>query len=238
VIDETIKKILYSFEEIDFKQRNSNYYLKKVSSKFLPKGGYALDFGCGDGEYKNIIEGYGLKYCGLEIHSNKNYSDIDSNNVIYYDGVNFPFKEYSFDLIFANQVFEHLHNPSYTLSQLYKILKSGGHLVGSTSQIEPYHGSILNYTLPGLYLLLKSSGFNVIQMSPGVDGLSLIFRRIFNYLFGRRFKLFEHIIFKNKESPINHLLTYYGKFKRLSPERIAYLKFILSGYIVFWARKP
>ena len=45
---------------------------------------------------------------------------------------NFPFKNESYDLIFAGEIIEHLINPDQFLSEINRILKPGGLFIGST----------------------------------------------------------------------------------------------------------
>lgn len=55
-IDEKIKEVLKSLKNIDFKQRDSNSFLVKVTHAFIPKGGFSLDFGSGNCNFKVNIQ--------------------------------------------------------------------------------------------------------------------------------------------------------------------------------------
>jgi hypothetical protein len=60
-----------------------------------------------------------------------------------------------------------------------RVLRSGGIFAGSTSHLEPCHGySIANFTPYGLKRLLERSGFEVELLLPGIDGPTLIVRRL------------------------------------------------------------
>ena len=76
-----------------------------------------------------------------------------------FDGLNLPFEEASFDVVYCAQVLEHARHPESLLIDVARVLKPGGALAGSTSQLEPFHSrSTFNFTPHGLSLLLESAG--------------------------------------------------------------------------------
>ena len=59
------------------------------------------------------------------------------------------------------------------------MLAPAGLFAGSTSQLEPFHSlSMWNYTPVGFCALLSESGLDVVELRPGIDGLTLIARRL------------------------------------------------------------
>ena len=57
------------------------------------------------------------------------------------------------------------------------MLRTGGVLVGSTSQLEPYHSmSYWNITPFGFVALARGAGMQVRELRPGIDGITLTLR--------------------------------------------------------------
>ncbi len=88
-----------------------------------------LDLGCGNGRFSELFNQ--KQYVGIDISENlvevarKKYPD---KKFIVYDGLNLPFSENSFDLVFSIAVFHHLPKPirEKLFIQVKKILKPGG----------------------------------------------------------------------------------------------------------------
>lgn len=204
----------------------------------LPEGQKinVLDLGCGDGSsYERFAKlGPKISWLGLDIEDSPEVRTRVRKDIPFatYDGVNIPAPVSSFDLVFSHQVLEHVVQPGPLLNDVHRVLKDGGILVGSTSQLEPYHSrSIWNFTPYGLVVLLREAGFDEIQLMPGTDGLTLFVRRLlgmFKVGFGGRF-FFEH------ESPLNLLIELVGKL--MSLKRRSFIKLVLSGHFVFIAKK-
>jgi len=99
--------------------------------KFLKyaKGSRYLDFGCGNGVAlrQNLAVRPDLNYFCIDV---ENFSKELPHNVAFlvYDGLNVPYRNSSFDIIVANHVLEHIHNPDMILLELKRIMKDGGHL--------------------------------------------------------------------------------------------------------------
>ena len=114
-----------------------------------------------------------------------------------YDGVNLPYPDNFFDFIYSNQVFEHVRYPDLLLKSVCRVLKPGGYFAGSVSYLEPYHSfSLFNFTPYGLITVVKDAGLHLVELRPGADTFSLLFRQLLNapkFLswFFDRFSLFD-----------------------------------------------
>lgn len=194
-----------------------------------------LDLGCGEGdsikffgEISNEIEWFGLD---IEDSPEVQRRTTVNENIYSFDGINIPFDDNSFDLIYCRQVFEHVRFPLELMKEINRILKQDGFLVGSTSHLEPYHSySHFNFTPFGFNFLCNEAGLKVELFRPGIDGLTLILRRILNYpkFFNRWFKI---------ESPLNRIINIAGKMRRLKEKDINYIKLLFSGHYCFIVRK-
>ena len=121
-----------------------------------------LDFGCGKANLLKRLEekGIGKNLCGIDIFESlkeiefarKNSISSNIKNIKPYQDIPFDLK---FDVIIANQVFEHIENKNLIFKQIYNCLKDGGLLITTfpTKEIivEPH------LKLPFIHYLQKES---------------------------------------------------------------------------------
>ncbi len=113
-------------------------FLLDYAGRHFPHGAI-LDYGCGSGDVVVAGAARGLDLYGVEIfyggstsavreavlHSglfNRRIFEIEENGRL-------PFPQDSFDLIFNDQVFEHVRDMRATLVQIARVLKPGGRLL-------------------------------------------------------------------------------------------------------------
>lgn len=220
-------------------QISSNYYLDMIIGKI----NIVMDLGCGEGNSIDYFRGknHNIKWVGLDVISSpviKRRGIRKDAEIIFYNGFEIPFKSGSFDLIYCNQVFEHVEKPTELMGDIYRVLKPDGYLVGSTSHLEPFHAlSICNFTPYGFNLLLKSTSFKLLEVRPGIDIFTLLFNRIV-----RRLPLISKISklilrYFEKESPINCIIGILGKILRKNDQEINLLKLLFCGHFRFLAKK-
>lgn len=102
---------------------------------------------------------HGTKHVGIE--GNVVYSDIDRLPSILTLGA-----DNRMDLIFATQVFEHVHNPKTAAKQLLDSLRPGGVLVFTAPQQAQFHRvphDFFRYSKEGALQVLQEAGFCVPQ---------------------------------------------------------------------------
>lgn len=194
-----------------------------------------LDLGCGEGGSFDFFRERipGASWVGLDIADSpevraRTRGDADFRT---YDGERIPFEDAYFDLIYSQQVFEHVRHPERLLREVRRVLKPGGCFVGSTSHLEPYHSrSFWNFTPYGFTLLLQDADLELREIGPSIDSLTLIIRRTLGCppFFAR---------FWRRESPLNALIGIVGRLARMGPEKIAATKLLFSGQFCFLARR-
>jgi len=197
-----------------------------------------LDLGCGAGNSFDTFRKSStcIEWLGMDITVSQEVNSRTRCDATFisYDGINIPLRDASMDIVYSHQVFEHVRRPSELLPQAFRVLKPGGWLVGSTSHLEPYHSrSHWNYTPYGFSSLLNEAGFSDVRVRPGIDGLTLILRRLLSYAkiqLGPWF--FEH------ESPLNVLIEVSGRISGMEIRKRAILKLLFCGHFIFIARKP
>jgi SAM-dependent methyltransferase len=123
---------------------------------YFPKsrnGGMMLDFGCGNGEFREICSQTNMQYVGI---------DWSGPAPILADGHALPFRDESFDFILSFAVLEHLRHPIVALREMYRVLKAGSRLIGTSGFIEPFHLDSYQHLSPlALDCLLKTAGFKI-----------------------------------------------------------------------------
>lgn len=216
-------------------QITSGYYIDLLFKEQNERINTVLDLGCGEGNSQNIFQckKKDIKWIGLDIESSPEISNRTrhSEKFCAYDGINIPFENNYFDLIYSNQVLEHARHPIELLADVYRVLKPGGYFIGSTSQFEPYHSySYWNYTPYGLTALLEEVEFEVQEIRPSIDGLTLIIRCGLGSP-----KFFSR--WWAKESPLNSMISLAGKLKKLDTKTINAIKLLFCGQFCFIARK-
>jgi len=194
-----------------------------------------LDLGCGDGRAVDFFRKLRLdvEYVGVDIESSPEVSTRTRADARFdtFDGINLPYDDEQFDIVFSHQVFEHVAEPQALLSQVRRVLKPGGLFTGSVSQLEPYHSlSLWNFTLYGWYKLLEKAGICVKEFRPGIDGITLIYRSID----GRKERFSK---FFSSDSPMNKRIERQGFSRGVSAKRIVHRKVAYSGHLVFLAQK-
>jgi ubiquinone/menaquinone biosynthesis C-methylase UbiE len=197
---------------------------------------HAMDLGCGAGDSVDLFRRLNpnINWVGLDIESSPEVGQRQRQDATFatFDGIHIPFADHHFDLIFTNQALEHVTHPRPLLLDVQRVLRPGGYLVGSTSQLEPYHSfSTWNYTPYGFQLLVEEAGFELVEMRPSIDALTLILRsglgkpKVLS-------RYWEH------ESPLNQVINLWGKVSKQSIQTINLKKLLFCGQFCFVAQKP
>ncbi len=219
------------------RQVSSSYFLEKIieNNRILN----VLDLGCGEGKSKVYFKTKcpNIKWFGIDISSSP---EVDSrkkreHDFYTFDGLHMPFKNASFDLIYCNQVLEHVEKPRELIQEVERILKPSAHLVGSVSSLELFHSlSIFNFTPYGFIRLLNETSLKVIELRPGIDFFALFLNR----LTARQPLLNKCILcWFEKETPFNYFLTIAGKITKKTHQKINILKLLFCGHFRFLVQK-
>jgi SAM-dependent methyltransferase len=227
------EKIAQFVPEDSSQQVNLTYFTDKLLKS--GKIDRVLDLGCGRGnsvEYFRKVKP-DIKWVGLDIESSPEVNSRMRSDCEFhtYDGVHIPFDDNSFDLIYCNQVFEHVEKPAELLLEVKRVLKPGGSFVGSVSHLEPFHSlSFWNFTPYGFAKAVEAAGLKLGELRPGIDSLTIIVRRMFG---GARFFSRYWV----KESPLNKLISFACWLTRKTKKRTNYIKLLFCGQFCFFAYK-
>ncbi|MDO8623137.1 MAG: class I SAM-dependent methyltransferase [archaeon] len=97
-----------------------NYVRKYLIRRFVPSK--ILDAGAGEGEFKELCEGKGYEYFGIDIEKRSNF-------VQKADICNIPFESETFDAILCVDVLEHVLDDAKAVKELKRVLKTDGYLL-------------------------------------------------------------------------------------------------------------
>jgi len=229
--------VIYKFIPSDHsKQVSLDYYVEKLFKVIrLTDKINVLDLGCGRGESQKHFTKLSSKvhWVGLDI---ENSPEVNSRIEMFdefqsFDGINIPFPDNYFNIVYSKQVLEHVRYPRELLSEVRRVLKSDGYFIGSTSHLEPFHSlSYWNFTPYGFSELIEEAKLKLLELRPGIDSLTLIIRR------GLGSPNFFNIFFR-KESPLNLLISIIGKIIGLPITKINIIKLLFCGHFVFFVRK-
>lgn len=200
-----------------------------------------LDLGAGDGRSKAVatraLGADGLAWTGVDIGDSTEHLNRPEGapQVDVYNGVDLPYADAAFDVVFSKQVLEHVRYPDRVLAEVNRVLTPGGLFIGSVSQLEPYHSrSIFNWTHYGIRTVFGDHGIKVIELTAGVDGTLLMMRALLGYDTGLN-KFFE------AETPLNQIVDAVFERSDHSAERNAQtkarLRLKIAGHIHFLAEK-
>ena len=130
-------------------------------------GGVILDVGCGNSPYKSLLP-KNLKYIGLDYNmAQENFDYKKPEDVILYDGKDFPFENNSFDYLYHTETLEHIKAPAYFLKECNRVLKDNGTMFFSVPFQARYYYipfDYYRYTPASLEMLLEEAGFDNIKI--------------------------------------------------------------------------
>lgn len=191
-------------------------------------GDLVIDVGCGDQPYRPCLAGF-KRYVGFD---SVDAPDRGDHADVLGDALALPFADGCADAILCRQVLEHAERPRELVADAARVLRPGGLIGGSTSQLEPYHSrSTANPTPYGLVRLLAAAGLQALELRPGVDGATLIARRLAGA--PRSFDRFF-----TGTSPLNALLEVAGRALGADAGARNSAKLALCGHFCFLARRP
>jgi 2-polyprenyl-3-methyl-5-hydroxy-6-metoxy-1,4-benzoquinol methylase len=170
----------------EFKEQFINIFRNRFNllRRFIGKGINSdkevlrvLDIGCSNGLFLDLFKEKGWETWGVDPSSNANIAKKKGHKVTrdIFENVEFPANY--FDLVIMNHTLEHMDNPSYFLSKIYKLLKNNGILFvdvpnagGVGARLLGKHWPYLapdehkqQFTRKTLSDLFKKNGFKIIH---------------------------------------------------------------------------
>jgi SAM-dependent methyltransferase len=217
------------------RQALADHYIECAAGRLEGRPWRVLDLGCGAGNSVDLFRARDpeVQWVGLDVPGSPEAAQRTRTDARFetFDGESIPFDDASFDLVYCKQVLEHVRRPEPLLTEVARVMSPNGCFAGSTSQLEPFHSlSVWNYTPLGLNVLLRHAGLGLVELRPGIDGLTLIAVRVFGP--GRQFARWW-----GSQSPLNRVIDAYGRARRLDTRTINATKLLFSGQFAFLARR-
>jgi SAM-dependent methyltransferase len=132
-------------------------------------GARVIDVGCGVQPYRSLLAGFG-HYVGFDSPLRP---DSAANADVFGDAVALPFADGCADAVLCTEVMEHVPEPAAMLSEIRRVLRTGGHLVITvpfTWHIHDEPHDYWRFTEFGLRLALERGGYQVEELR-GVNGM-------------------------------------------------------------------
>jgi SAM-dependent methyltransferase len=148
--------------------------------------GKVLNAGAGTREVAHMID-------GELINQDITWPGDDRTNIQIYSPLHvIPVADDYFDAILCIAVLEHVVNPEEAVAELFRVLKSGGHLILEVPFLQPEHKvptDFQRYTRDGLEHLVTKHGFRVVR----TKGLFTVYHTLYWQ---------AHIWLHSKRSPL------------------------------------
>lgn len=152
-----------------------NYLYKKIV-KTLPKDGYFLDVGSGNGEFMRILSRYGFR--GESIDTSKKAVSLAKKNLKKVKGITIKWgniftynPKTKFDIVFCFEALEHIDNDSLAIKKIHGLLKPDGIFVMSVpahmsqwTSIDKIKGHYRRYERKELTTKLTKAHFKIRTM--------------------------------------------------------------------------
>ena len=195
-----------------------------------------MDLGCGAGDSIDLFRSVdpAVSWVGVDIEASPEVSERTRADAefVTFDGRSLPFGDASFELVYCKQVLEHVEHPRELISEVARVVEPGGHLAGSTSQLEAFHSrSTFNWTPYGFTRVAEDAGLEVLELRPVIDGFTLVAWRALGL------PAFFHRWWA-RESPPYRLIELAARAGRLDARTRNQIKLVLSGQFAFLAKRP
>jgi SAM-dependent methyltransferase len=216
------------------RQVSASYFVDRaMASPEAPRK--VLDLGCGNGDSVDMFRRHdpAIDWVGVDIPDSQEARSRRRTDAVFvtYDGLRVPFPDQTFDLVYSRQVLEHVRDPQLHLREIARLLRPGGVLVGSTSQLEPYHSmSFWNITPFGFVELARAAGLQVRELRPGIDGITLTLRAFLGRPPG-----FD--AWWQEDSPLNVEIDAWGRATGRRPALVNLRKLHMCGQYAFLATR-
>jgi ubiquinone/menaquinone biosynthesis C-methylase UbiE len=168
-----------------FFHKSREFLVRRLIQKYN-RGEKFLDAGCGTGL---ILRHLPKGSIGIDINPRnikKAKTHAPKAKIVLADIEKIPFKDNTFSTIICTEVIEHQPNPTKTISELYRVLKPGGVLIGSVPSKmpiwnlrflsstcphgEPFHKNFQKFELKKIF-----SKFKIKKLNLSVFGMSYFF---------------------------------------------------------------
>jgi SAM-dependent methyltransferase len=206
---------------------NNKYLLAKIAQ--LPAHSRALDFGCGNGALVAAARARGLETYGAETFYDGDRSEdavearswgCDENVIREIRAGQIDFPDNYFDIVVHNQVFEHVEDLRQAATEIQRVLKPGGVMIG----IFPTRGVLRepHLGLPCVHWFSVGRARNLWARATRFLGFGFDFWGEGNAWFERAFPFLDGHVFFRSRKEIASILEPIFDVKWIEPEWLAF----------------
>jgi SAM-dependent methyltransferase len=221
------------------RQTLADAYIAHAAGRRPGRTWRVLDLGCGTGTSVDYFRARDpeVEWIGIDLEDSREVRERRRSDARFesFNGVEMPFEDGRFDLVYCKQVLEHVRRPAPLLAEVSRVLAPGGAFAGSTSQLEPFHSmSVWNYTPIGFEDLLREAGLHLVEIRPGIDAVTILARRLLGSPrgLGRAWARWW-----GGPSPLNRLLDGYGTAYGLDARSLNAIKLVYCAKFAFLAER-
>lgn len=167
-----------------WRQANFNFFADYLGEK--PSSSFLLDLGAGPSQFRELISRFDLAV-GMD------FRPLELVDVVGDLTKQLPFRSESFDIVMLSNTMEHIPNTDFLISEIYRVLKPGGLIIGTIPFLMRVHQKPYDYnryTNYKLAMLLKEANFkeiSVINLGKSVDVYESMQLHFFYYLLSSTF---------------------------------------------------
>ena len=144
----------------------------------LSSGAQVVDVGCGLRPYERFFSH--CSYMGIDVEeSGRELKDKKPD--VFFDGTNVPFDANHFDAAICTEVLEHCVDPDKLVSEMYRVLKSGGLLLVTVPFMWGEHEApydFRRYSTYGIQQLFAGTKFRLVRLAKLTRGADAIQRLV------------------------------------------------------------
>ena len=195
-----------------------------------------LDFGCGTAGHRGMLESFGFAWTGVNYSSGmaKEAAEVSKRdqNIDFYNGLDLPYGDETFDTVYSYQTFEHIQDIKRTFSEINRVLKPGGKLIGQVSYMEQIHDySTFNFTPYGFKIACEQAGLKLEKIYPKFDAITWLVRRLIICTSGTDDNSLSPLM--SGDNPIGDAFMDYGRKNGLDATRTNLFRLMFSSHFVF-----
>lgn len=171
-----LRRLFFAARQIADLQTKTIYRDLRVElGKF---SGRLLDIGCGNSPFRHLLDPANTQYQGIDVEQASSFG-YRNPDTVYYDGKVIPFADGSFDAVLCTEVMEHVPEAGPFVSEMHRVLKSGGMAIVTIPWSARFHYQPYDYHryTPSMLAQLFAS-FSACAIQPRGTDLSSIASKV------------------------------------------------------------